>query len=288
MHGERCFGRETEMRRPQHSESPRKPPGMLIDWPKRETLVGSSDGWLSCRGSRLHRAAALLDLLFPDDAALDVVASEILTEAEVALLCSFGAAKRRREWLGGRVALKSLVLRHLEQSKLTPRDVVVTRAESGAPDLHIDAVTDLPPKISVSHSHGRVVALLLDGHAGGRIGVDVERIAPRKSAFLDRVLGKGERRDVFAPGVVLDDEVTLRWSLKEAAAKSMGRGLFDISPREIEIVRVERDGSATFALHGAGERRNQEIGGRELSGWAEVRQGFAYAEVVLECALADR
>lgn len=82
---------------------------------------------------------------------------------------------------------------------------------------------------NVSHSGG----LLLCGAGSGPLGVDIERVRPRRAGLARYVLGKAEYQWYASRGAVWEDFYSL-WTLKEARCKCTGAGL-DGPARKIAV-----------------------------------------------------
>jgi phosphopantetheine--protein transferase-like protein len=77
---------------------------------------------------------------------------------------------------------------------------------------------------------------------GVDVGIDVERVEPRRPTFENLVLTAAEQRLAPPEGYDRDAWLTAVWAVKEAAAKATGRGLGG-RPKDFEIVE-RRDGTA--------------------------------------------
>lgn len=140
---------------------------------------------------------------------------DLLTERESAFFSTLKLPKRRREWLGGRLALKTLVGTHfnvaLKQVEL------VSRENSGKPALWVLGKEEKELPFSITHSHGYAVAAIAP--QDNYVGIDLEKIAPRIEAW---------KADFFHPSELTaqgDDFLTTLWTQKEAAVKLLGTGL---------------------------------------------------------------
>jgi phosphopantetheinyl transferase len=162
---------------------------------------------------------------------------------------AFRVAKRREDWLVGRLNLKAqlgavLVARRHERP--SPASLLIDRLPSGAPvvrQLGHGAVADnaitgagpgsgsLPLSVSNSHSHGAALAAAawVDGLAtSGRraaIGADLEWVEPRSEGFVRDFLTDPERRYCATGGDERHLRANLVWSAKEAVLKVLQRGL---------------------------------------------------------------
>lgn len=153
--------------------------------------------------------------------------------------------KRRRDWVLGRLNLKSLLVDLVAERwgvRLEPRDLLIDRLPSGAPSVRLAAGAPgagplisgqrVPVSVSNSHSEGRALgaAMWTDGlqNAGwtSAVGADLERIEPRSPGFVADFLTAEERQFWNAgAGVDRDMRANLVWSAKEAVLKVLQRGL---------------------------------------------------------------
>jgi 4'-phosphopantetheinyl transferase EntD len=146
---------------------------------------------------------------------------------------------RRVTWVGGRLALRAA----LDDLSLAAGAILPT--PRGAPALP-DAVVG-----SISHKDGLAVALAAPAGGGWRVGVDIERVTPRRSDIARHVLRLEERERLAPPS---DEprrqaEILSAFSAKEAIYKALdpfvGRYVaFD----EVAVV-LRDDGSAGVTLH---------------------------------------
>jgi phosphopantetheinyl transferase len=159
-----------------------------------------------------------------------------LSGAERAALSARGTPKRVADRVAGRLAAKRAL------HALTGVDPLTIRLDthpSGAPVAEVPGHPGVA--VSISHREGRAVAVAV---SAGRVGVDLERIAPRPVSFA---------RDWCTPAEVgrLGEDplrLTLAWACKEAVLKALGVGLA-CSPREVELLAIEGD-RLRVALHG--------------------------------------
>ena len=139
-------------------------------------------------------------------------AEDFLTERELKTYNDFKVEKRRREWLGGRYALKKLAsglfifdMQHIE----------VRPKSSGQPALGVPGGTHLP--VSITHSGDYAAAAI--AVSGMSIGVDLEAVEPRSNAWAKQCFDDAEISS-FAPVFL-----TELWAKKEAVLKFFGVGL---------------------------------------------------------------
>jgi 4'-phosphopantetheinyl transferase EntD len=148
-----------------------------------------------------------------DEAALAALARGVLVPGETAFASGL-PTRRRRTWIGGRVALREA----LSRSGLGAPAVLAD--ERGAPLL--------PPEIAASVSHKEHVAVALAAPRCGdrtRLGLDVELDVTggrRPPDIASRVLASDEEAELAAMTEHEQArEVRLRFSLKEAIYKAV-------------------------------------------------------------------
>lgn len=150
-------------------------------------------------------------------------------------------------------------------------EAVVLAAPSGAPEVHVGGRA-APYVLSITHSHGFAAAALAP--EGVRLGLDLERIEPRPSSFLEDWFTSSERAFVGAsPAGEAALRATLVWSAKEAVMKALREGL-RIAPRDVETVPAPGPADGLwrrFAGRGPGSA--------EWSGWWSAMDGFVLAAV---------
>ena len=139
-------------------------------------------------------------------------AEDFLTERELKTYNDFKVEKRRREWLGGRYALKSIAsglvifdMKHME----------IRTKQSGQPSLMVPGGLHLP--VSITHS-GEFAAAAI-AVCGMGIGIDIESVEPRSPAWAQMSFAK-EEISSWAPVFL-----TELWAKKEAVLKFLGVGL---------------------------------------------------------------
>ena len=143
--------------------------------------------------------------------------SLILSPAEQNYFQRFSYMKRKREWLGGRLAAKV--------SLLYPSDLQQLGQLTILPDTHGRPVVDwqesspVPvPAISITHSNRFAAALTAPEPA---CGIDLQEISPKLPGLTDRFTSK---REMELMAAVQEDELTgltMLWSAKEAVKKSI-------------------------------------------------------------------
>jgi 4'-phosphopantetheinyl transferase len=155
----------------------------------------------------------------------------LLSSAEEARFRSLTREKRRRDWLLGRWTAKHLAAHYIELvagRRPALSEIVITTDPDGAPRLQsqngyariVDRLA-----ISISHSHGHALCALTAAPEYAP-GADIEYVEPRDPAFVTDFFTDDEIERVHrAPPSVQPLLTTVIWSAKEAALKSLRRGL---------------------------------------------------------------
>lgn len=154
---------------------------------------------------------------------------DFLNEAELAVFKVLKTEKRRREWLMGRLAGKLLVAelaRGYTSHAVSLNQITILPHNDGWPVVSLPPLPGLPAvTLSISHSRDRVFCAAVDGE-NRAIGADTEYNEPRSSGFADEYFTPLEMQFLSAaPPEQRDWLVNAIWSGKEAALKSIRRGL---------------------------------------------------------------
>jgi phosphopantetheinyl transferase len=165
-----------------------------------------------------------------------------------------GSARRRMEWLQGRLCLKEAVRHWLYQhtgTLLYPSEVVVGHNALGAPFVSGWWTGQLLQAPEVSLTHDRYQCIAAVSSAGQCIGVDLEKVGRVQNP--EHVMGSfTPREQSLLRGVAqseLPEKLLRIWCAKEAAAKFFGGGMRgDPSAFEVEFADTAWD-SATVS-HG--------------------------------------
>ena len=155
-----------------------------------------------------------------------------------------GPARRRRDWLMGRIALKEAARAWIADHHgvlCLPADMVISVDEGGKPRLDPAALATLgiaaPPEISLAHSGGGAIAVAAP--PGRPAGVDMETLAGIDPALLAEGAFHGSERALMGDS---PDPARLLagWCAKEAVAKMDGVGL-NGRPRAFVLTRLGAD-----------------------------------------------
>lgn len=146
--------------------------------------------------------------------------ARLLSAQENAIYRELKVAKRRNEWLAGRLAIRRLISK---VKGVHEADISVVNNELGSPVLFLRGKENTG-KISISHSNQRVAVCYSDSKDG--VGIDLEEIVPRDDAFRCDYFTPSEQNWVTAGN---KNEKNLRlnmlWSAKESVLKCTGEGL---------------------------------------------------------------
>ncbi len=144
---------------------------------------------------------------------------------EMKKLATLMLPKRRREWLGGRLAAKfacQLALGEIEGALRIPwPEYVVDNLPSGQPALSLNKeIGSTLPFLSISHSNGLAVAMT---SLHKPCGIDVQHISSRILRVLERFCSAQEK-SIIEESTINEDVVGLNllWAAKEAVRKVYG------------------------------------------------------------------
>ena len=149
----------------------------------------------------------------PDCAAL-LARERILAGEEARRLEGFRFAKRRAEWLGGRLAAKAALADFLGTGEAAPAGLVIENDGHGRPFARNDGVFPTLPHLSISHSGDFAAALA----APRPCGLDVQAIRPNLARVRDYF---ADAEETALCGAEAADEAWLArvWAAKEAVKK---------------------------------------------------------------------
>lgn len=164
----------------------------------------------------------------------------LLSRAELRRYESFSHDDRRRSFLLGRAAARTLAA---EQLGIPASDVNLEVAADGSVYLPGEEL-----RVSISHS-GTLGAAVL---ARRPVGLDVERIRTPHPRLRDRILSERERDDAVRLPIPSDETTLLYWTLKEAVLKGRRTGLRQ-STRSVELSIDYQERRATANLDDGAE-----------------------------------
>ncbi len=179
--------------------------------------------------------------------------SDWLASSERAMVARVRSAKRRKDWLAGRLAAKRAIARYLEEVhrlSVPAAQIVIGYDEQGRPRSQLLStnafVEDL--SLSLAHCDGWGLAAVADRPRTGHIGVDLQRIRPVRPALVERILTASERMQLserFAGREI--EGFFIYWTLKEAALKALGIGL-RLPMRALDVALAAQAGRAKLRI----------------------------------------
>ncbi len=191
----------------------------------------------------------------------------VLSPSELSRLATFGHAGRRRQFVLGRTAARTLVA---SRFGCAPHEVSLTVGEDGAPRVEGGFV-------SIAHG-GRGDALVGAAALAARpVGLDVERVAPRRPDLWTRILRPEEYALLDALGGPTDDVQTLLWALKESVLKAQRTG-FRAGGRSVRLALdtahlAEAGAGGAVSEHGAWRLAYRRLDDLWLAvAWSDVPQ----------------
>lgn len=151
---------------------------------------------------------------------------ELLSDPERSVASRLRFGDRRRDWILGRIAAKSLVCAWLADRGriVAPSAVTIEPSPDGSPRVRIGR--DLAPlTVSLSHRRALCVCILTEGQEVP-LGVDLELCEPRSHAFVEDFFTAAEAAAVAGiPPDVRARIVASTWTVKEAVLKALRLGL---------------------------------------------------------------
>lgn len=220
----------------------------------------------------------MLAWLLTDASEITQPPAEFLSAAEQEQYAALRFAKRRDEWLLGRWTAKQLVQRVLCEragKRSALNRLQIFNDPAGAPFVGGEG-GEWNLTLSLSHSHGKALALVGDG----MVGADIERIQPQPPHLFDPYFTLAEMAQVNQAAPELRETLLMAlWSVKEAALKAIHKGLY-VEPRTVEITfpPLQTAPPLWIRLGIAFEARQSP----PLVGWWGVRDEFVLALAVAE------
>ena len=142
----------------------------------------------------------------------------LLSKEEQIFFTRFNYPKRRREWLGGRIAAKAAMLACPDNESSLSRMNEITIL----PDEHGRPVTGSGIKQMVSISHSSQFAVACAAKQGV-CGIDLQKISSKLPGLTSRFTSSNEQQLLARqyPDFPEDIRLTMIWTTKEAVKKSM-------------------------------------------------------------------
>jgi phosphopantetheinyl transferase len=145
---------------------------------------------------------------------------KLLTEDERVEYARFKSHKRRREWLGARVALKRMIV---ESSFVeSPLQCQVIKDRFGCPRLRLmPAGSSMSMNCSISHKDG-AASVCVSYCPEMKLGIDMETLTERAWRVREAFINQND--SLTAVGKEKENSSIL-WACKEAASKVKGMGM---------------------------------------------------------------
>ena len=205
----------------------------------------------------------------------------MLSPAERRLLDGMALARRRREWLAGRVAAKRALgaaIRTAIGHAPAAAAISILGTRNGAPRFEVEGRPELSAlwNISIAHDDALGVCALSSSRGSGIVGVDVERMRSLRLRLLRPVLTLRERRRLALAGGADAPPLIAIWAIKEAVLKAT-HGFGCESMGQVELAwRASNRVSARLLLD-AGTGLRLSVGWRRwrrhVIAWASCRTG---------------
>lgn len=185
-------------------------------------------------------------------AAAAVPDERVLSPDERTRLGAFTSLDRRLGFALGRTAARGLLG---EAIGIDAAKVLLTVGDDGAP-------RSPGRSVSIAHTGRGAEAVAVAAVAHGPVGIDVERVSPRRPDLWRRILTPAEHGVLEALGGPTDEVQTLLWALKEAVLKAQRTG-FRAGAQSVVLSLAEAPGLARAASErsGAWEIAYARLGG---------------------------
>jgi phosphopantetheinyl transferase len=162
-----------------------------------------------------------------------------LSDEEQAQLIHYTFAKRKHEWLSGRICAKLAALELLSLNgsgeALTPRDLSIISSYSGRPFLDLKGPASGAAGIDISISHSQDMAVGLAGR--GRCGIDIQLLNDTLFRVRHRFCADDEAATLDQLPIDELVQLGLLWVAKEAIRKCLS-GTRIVGFRELKLNRI--------------------------------------------------
>jgi phosphopantetheinyl transferase len=192
------------------------------------------------------------DQLPDDEATTTWCLDYVLSPSEQNYYQGLPNARRKREWLTGRLAAKEAVRRLLagQGHNVCAADVIIEYAQNGQPQAVGAWQTLLPANLSISITHKADRAAAVAAFVAG-VGIDLETLSAKESGFEKLALLPQEIEFIDSLPADQKNALIVRlWSAKEALGKALGSGL-SANPRSLCATLIKASGDyAQFEVAG--------------------------------------
>lgn len=180
----------------------------------------------------------MTDVFWLEQTAADLPANnEWLSANEAIRANGMRFTKRRADWLLGRWTAKHAVAAYWKAPVTDGvlADIEIRATASGAPAVFL-AGEAAAVAISLSHRAGRAMCVVAPPETA--LGCDLEIVEPRSDAFVSDYF-TAEEQALVAGAAPADQAqlVTLVWSAKESALKTLGVGL-RLDTRSVQVLKM--------------------------------------------------
>ncbi len=190
--------------------------------------------------------------------------AHVLSSDERARMEAFASAERRLAFALGRTAARRLLA---ERLGLDPDVVPLRVAADGAPT--VPGAT-----VSIAHTGRGAAAVGVASVSDAPVGIDAERVAPRRADLWRRILAPDEHGLLDALGGPTDDTQTLLWTLKESVLKGQRTGFRAAAQSVALTLHGEGRASAVSPTSGAWDIAYARLGEAWLTvAWATEGDG---------------
>ncbi len=185
---------------------------------------------------------------------------QLLSPAEQKYFQRFKYMKRKKEWLGGRLAVKAALLSPLPAHAQILTSITVLPNKHGRPCLEqlpiCLAAQESKPVISISHSDDFAVAL---AQPTGTCGLDLQKISTKLAGLTSHFATDAELLLLAEQaGCDVDTRLTMLWTVKEALKKAL---LHDQSVifSETELHELTRLNESVWRVTCAVQEKRQSV-----------------------------
>jgi 4'-phosphopantetheinyl transferase EntD len=225
--------------------------------------------------SSMWSAARLREDVQIDDAMLFWCADYLLSEGEQEFFWQLRHARRRREWMLGRIALKDAVRRLAAAygvPPICPAEIETHQQPDGSPGIGSVTVELLGWRPIVSLAHKAGVAIAIAGHpdAARAVGIDLETVEVREEGFDSFALTANELAGLANSSPDQANRAIAKiWCAKEAAGKALGIGLSN-NPKSLETIAADAQTSNRILVRRSDARSASEFCAYVFSDGEEV------------------
>lgn len=170
--------------------------------------------------------------------------SSILSPAELARFEAFAMPKKKLQWLAGRYAVKTALLKNIRLREHFPdlNRLDVLSSENSVPYL-----VQFPAlRISITHSFPYCIGVVFNG----AVGVDLERVIELSGSLIKHYFHPNEIKKLaeYEQAADYHGQAVLYWTRKEAVSKLLKLGL------KMDFKQIDTAGDSIFCKEYCGSR----------------------------------